>query len=357
MYSNSAVTKPPKVSVIVPVYNVEQYLRECIDSVLNQTFIDFELILVDDGSSDNCGIICDEYSVFDNRIKVIHKKNGGLSDARNAGLSFANGEYIYFLDGDDWIKDVLLERAVGCIKYKYDLVVFNNYISYSGDNQENVSHLTGIFDFCDESFNSIEFFIGRFLLSKLGWSMWNRLFNREIIELNSIRFADNNKIFLEDLFFSCCYYPYVKRIVSIQDRLFYYRQRSDSIMHTDGEGVNFNRINELGKELLSYYRNHPECNSYIEVFPQIYFKIFYNCLTSTAKVHEVGLKATYHLVIDDIQDKSFFREQMKALLSQRCVSDRPEDKKSLSEMKTYARFFLSGNIIEFKFRNRLNGLS
>ncbi|MEE0875144.1 MAG: hypothetical protein UIH27_17000, partial [Ruminococcus sp.] len=85
--------------------------------------------------------------------------------------------------------------------------------------------------------------------------------------------------------------------------------------------------------------------------------IFYNCLTSTAKVHEVGLKATYHLVIDDIQDKSFFREQMKALLSQRCVSDKPEDKKSLSEMKTYARFFLSGNIIEFKLRNRLNGLS
>jgi len=90
----------PKISIIVPVYKVEPYLRKCIDSILAQTFTDFELILVDDGSPDGCGKICDEYAKKDNRILVIHKSNGGLSSARNAGLEIAKGEYIGFVDSD-----------------------------------------------------------------------------------------------------------------------------------------------------------------------------------------------------------------------------------------------------------------
>lgn len=104
----------PKISVIVPVYKVEQYIHRCIDSILNQTFADFELILVDDGSPDNCGKICDEYARKDCRIHVIHKKNGGLSDARNAGIewTFSNSdsEWIVFIDSDDWIHPVMLEK-------------------------------------------------------------------------------------------------------------------------------------------------------------------------------------------------------------------------------------------------------
>ena len=90
------------VSIIVPIYNVEVYIRECIDSILAQTYPDFELILVDDGSPDDCGRICDEYAESDRRIIVIHKKNGGLTSARNAGLSKASGEWIMHVDGDDW---------------------------------------------------------------------------------------------------------------------------------------------------------------------------------------------------------------------------------------------------------------
>ena len=91
------------ISVIVPVYNVEKYLEKCIDSILSQTFKNFEIILVDDGSTDSCGIICDEYERLDNRVKVIHKINGGLSSARNSGLEIASGEYVAFVDSDDWI--------------------------------------------------------------------------------------------------------------------------------------------------------------------------------------------------------------------------------------------------------------
>ncbi|MBQ7751480.1 MAG: glycosyltransferase family 2 protein [Clostridia bacterium] len=98
-----------KISVIVPVYNVEPYLRRCVDSILNQTFSDFECILVDDGSPDGCPAICDEYAEKDSRVKVIHKKNGGLSDARNVGLDKANGKYVSFIDSDDWIHPQMLE--------------------------------------------------------------------------------------------------------------------------------------------------------------------------------------------------------------------------------------------------------
>ena len=92
-------------SIIVPVYNVEKYLRECIDSILCQTFTDFELILVDDGSKDESGKICDEYAEKDNRIKVIHKENGGQSTARNCGVKESSGKYIVFLDSDDFISE------------------------------------------------------------------------------------------------------------------------------------------------------------------------------------------------------------------------------------------------------------
>lgn len=104
----------PQVSFIVPVYKVEPYIHRCIDSILNQTFTDFELILVDDGSPDNCGAICDEYAVMDNRIHVIHQKNGGLSAARNAGIdwvfSHSDSEWLTFVDSDDWIHPGMLER-------------------------------------------------------------------------------------------------------------------------------------------------------------------------------------------------------------------------------------------------------
>lgn len=93
----------PQISVVVPVYNVEQYIRQCIDSILQQTFNDFELILVDDGSPDFCPQICEEYALKDRRVRVIHKKNGGLSDARNAGIDVAEGEYITFIDSDDLV--------------------------------------------------------------------------------------------------------------------------------------------------------------------------------------------------------------------------------------------------------------
>lgn len=113
------------ISIIVPIYNVEQYLPRCIDSLIRQTYRNIEIILVDDGSPDSCGEICEEYSKKDNRIKVIHKQNGGLSDARNAGLDIAQGDYLLFVDSDDWIEDETCETVLKfAIENKADIVPF-----------------------------------------------------------------------------------------------------------------------------------------------------------------------------------------------------------------------------------------
>ena len=108
-----------KISVIIPVYNVEKYLDKCIMSVINQSYKNLEIIIVDDGSTDNSRVLCDKYAKIDNRIKVFHKKNGGLSDARNFGLKHATGEFIAFLDSDDWVdKDLYKILYDNIFKYK-----------------------------------------------------------------------------------------------------------------------------------------------------------------------------------------------------------------------------------------------
>ena len=114
------------ISVIVPVYNVEPYLRQCIDSILNQTYTDFELILVDDGSTDRCPEICDKYKEKDDRVRVLHKTNGGLSDARNHGIDIANGDYITFIDSDDMVSKDYLEVLIQSLKSK---MIFRSLIS------------------------------------------------------------------------------------------------------------------------------------------------------------------------------------------------------------------------------------
>ena len=115
----------PELSVIVPVYKAEKYIHKCVDSILDQTFKDFELLLVDDGSPDQCGMICDAYATQDPRVKVIHKPNGGVSEARNVGLNRSQGNYISFIDPDDWVEpDMFQDTIAFCAKNRVDIVCF-----------------------------------------------------------------------------------------------------------------------------------------------------------------------------------------------------------------------------------------
>ena len=127
----------PKISVIVPIYKVEVYINKCIDSIINQSYKNIEVILVDDGSPDKCGEIANIYSKKDSRVKVIHKENGGLSDARNCGMKYATGEYVLFVDSDDWISEEMIDTLVSiAIETNADIVqsafyyAYENYLLY-----------------------------------------------------------------------------------------------------------------------------------------------------------------------------------------------------------------------------------
>ena len=123
----------PLISVIVPVYKVEKYIHKCVDSILTQTFPDFELFLVDDGSPDNCGKICDEYAEKDNRVIVIHKENGGLSDARNVAIDRAKGDYLTFIDSDDYVSENHLETMYNALTETDSDIAIANITSFSED--------------------------------------------------------------------------------------------------------------------------------------------------------------------------------------------------------------------------------
>ena len=339
MNTKKSFQELPEVSVIIPVYRVEDYINQCVDSVLSQTFKDFEIILVDDGSTDNCGAICDEYIKYDERIKVIHKSNGGLSDARNAGLELAAGKYIYFLDSDDWINENLLEIVIAYIREGYDLVAFNSYWAEIDGNSAKITHLSAMFEI-DDDLSRNEFYIGTFLLSKIGWSAWDRVFKRSIIEDNGIRFVDNNKIFLEDLYF-----------ISLDDRLLYYRQRENSILHTEKTEVNFNRINELAKAVYCYYKNHDDCDGLLSIFPQIYFRILFNYLVSYRNNQTMELVRT--IMLNDVSDKEFMIDQLKQIKKQPYISEKAYSKKKFYEMKSNATFLINNNSAMYKLRNKI----
>ena len=169
----------PLLSVIIPVYNVQAYLNRCVDSVLAQTYPNLEIILVDDGTKDECDRICDAYAVADSRIRVIHKENGGLSSARNAGLDVATGEYIAFLDSDDWVEPDAYETMLNCMK-KYDvkLVCAGRYDvkSETGEKKK------GLCPKKEERMSGEEM-VGRlFLWDGCDSSAWDKLYHYSLLE-------------------------------------------------------------------------------------------------------------------------------------------------------------------------------
>lgn len=176
-----------KITVIVPVYKVEKYIRLCIDSILNQTYKNLEIILVDDGSPDLSGKICDEYSDNNKQIKVIHKENGGLSDARNTGLLKATGDYIVFVDSDDIIKSTMIEQLYSCIKKYNAKVAMCPFIEVSNDGKEIKEFKDGdSFKFIGREESLYKYFEG-YENASLYTVAWNKIYKTSLF--NNIKFT------------------------------------------------------------------------------------------------------------------------------------------------------------------------
>ena len=242
----------PKISIIVPVYKVEKYLHECINSILEQTFKEFELILIDDGSPDNSGKICDEYAQKDKRIKVIHKKNGGPSSARNMGIKISKGEYIGFVDSDDTIEIDMYEKMYNIGVKRNAEIVVSGYVelnSFTGSIQQALTPL-GNKKFIEgnEIKESLESLLSQNKI--LGYaSMCNKLYKRSYIINNNLLINEKIKI-AEDFCFNLVAISGATRICAINEPLYKYRRiNSESIMNKK-EGSFYLRL-EARKELLN----------------------------------------------------------------------------------------------------------
>lgn len=223
----------PKVSIIVPIYNVEKYLDRCMESLLNQTLKDIEIIMVDDGSPDNCPKKCDDYAKKDGRIKVVHKKNAGLGLARNSGLEVATGEYVAFVDSDDFTDIDAYRSLYDKAQETHADVVYAGFIMQNSDQTESECFVL------DKEWkgNEIIGFLKSLIFDTLPdketiWmSVWNGIYKREIIEKNNIRFLSEREYLSEDVLFHTMLLPLCEKIVCIPKTFYHYCYNGTSLTH------------------------------------------------------------------------------------------------------------------------------
>lgn len=242
-----------KISVIVPVYKVEEYIDTCVNSIINQTFDDLEIILVDDGSPDRCGEICDQYAEKDSRIKVIHKANGGLSDARNVGFEASSGEYISFIDSDDYIQPTMLQKLYeACLNH--DLKMAGCDFFYIFDNSDDViSGSSGL----TEVISAEEFFLRVIDTQKfLEMTAWNKLYHRSLFE-SGVRYP-KGKLF-EDQGTTYRFVFQNEKIAHISEPLYAYRKQRAGAITSQNYSTRENDRIEMTSQMVDYVKkNHPK---------------------------------------------------------------------------------------------------
>ncbi|MRH42698.1 glycosyltransferase [Aquibacillus halophilus] len=257
-----------KVSIIVPIYKVEKYIHRCIESILHQTYSNLEIILIDDGSPDNCGEIVDQYAEQDDRIKVLHKKNGGLSDARNHGMKLVTGEFTMFVDSDDWLETLMIERQVNyCVKYRADAVQSAFYYAYDdlllydnrhyeqGDNHIVLDNKTLMYELV--------------INEKVKNFAWGKLYRTVLIK--DIPFKE--AVLFEDVFWAHQVMHHITTYVMIHQPLYYYYQRDDSIV------ANYTPRN------LDIIKGLKERHSFLEKYHSDLKNESYKVITKTCLIH------------------------------------------------------------------------
>ena len=238
----------PMVSIIVPIYNAEQYLRRCVDSILNQEYTDYELLLVNDGSTDASGDICEEYRDRDPRVIVIQKENTGVSDSRNRALDRARGKYLQFLDSDDWITPDATRLFVRAAEeYGCDMVISDFYrvvgerLSPKGDIEEE-GVLTREEFAAHMMENPADFYYG---------VLWNKLYRRDIVEEHNLR-MDTDINWCEDFMFNLEYIRYAKVFYALHAPIYYYVKRKGSLA---SQGINISKTVKMKLNVFEYYNN------------------------------------------------------------------------------------------------------
>ncbi len=301
------------ISIIIPVYKVEKYLEKCIESVLKQTYTNLQVILVDDGSPDNCGKICDEYAKKDSRIEVIHKVNGGLSDARNVGIAKAKGKYIGFVDSDDYIKEDMYEILINLIKeYDADVSICNLYDVIEGKeyirNKEN-----GI-----KEYNRIDILKEVLLDKNIQSYAWNKLYKKELF--NEIKYPIGKKY--EDIGTTFYIFEKCNKVVVTSKPEYYYLKRADSLVNNVIESTVLDYTEIIIQRYLYTQKNIEELRKYNNYYLAKTLITAHNdieLLGSISEKMQEKYKELYNLAFDILKnnkkdiDELFNDEQKKVI--------------------------------------------
>lgn len=316
------------ISIIVPIYNVEKYIKKCIGSLIDQTYKKIEILLIDDGSPDKCGIICDEFAEKDDRIKVIHQTNGGLSDARNTGLNESKGKYIVFVDSDDYVEKKYVELL-------YKTIIKNNVqISQCGINKffndTNAKERIGYEQ--NLSINSKQMMLDLYDGKWENIVVWNKMYSKKLFE--NIRFP-KGKIH-EDEFTTYKLLFLSNEIAIISDCLYNYRQTNESIM---GKKYNIKRLDVIDamQERLEFYKEKKDDELY---------KITYLCYLN-------NIKRAYFRVKENIKDSNEIQENLKKIYKEKSIKFLKEYNVNFDKKIKICLFYKIPNIayIEFLFKN------
>ena len=316
----------PKVSVIVPIYNVEKYLNRCIDSILNQTFTDFELILVDDGSPDRSGKICDEYAEKDDRVKVIHKQNGGVSAARNTGIDEAVGEYIMFVDSDDYIDSMMLQVM---FSEKSEDVILSGlkYVDMDGnlikEYKENEFSAIGQNLFIEEYYIDMN---KKCILN----GPYNKLFKRSIIKENNIKFNESISI-CEDGLFVVNFLQHCKTFSNINEAYYNYVQYAQGSLMSKYNANAFNACELLynakikfininnKKDILKSEIDNEILRLFISFFSQIYSRSDMNFADKYNAAKNAIKNKTFKMLLNNSNENKPKIKLMKIAIKLKCI--------------------------------------
>ena len=340
----------PLASVIIPVYNTEAYLEQCVQSVQGQTYSNLEIILVDDGSTDGSGALCDRLALLDARVRVIHQKNSGVSAARNAALDAARGVYIYFADSDDWVKETLVEETVATMERTgYDICTWgHDIVQENGDSVYGGRWREKLFQFSTPA--AKRKFLCRWVMTgRLDWSVWSRVFRRETIEEHGLRFSTEQTIF-EDLDFVFRYLAVCRNLYYIPKSFYCYRQRESSALHA-------NSLQVWTVNTLSMVRRQNRILSDVPVFQPFYIYggtvlavLLDNFVKDQPLEQGLALAASY---LRSTEDWDYLQEQARLGTTHRAAILRACGLRLGERVYGFYQYLLTSNPADYRRANRL----
>lgn len=319
---NQMINTNPLVSIIIPVYNVERYLNECIESCINQTFKNLEIILINDGSTDSSPEICERYSNVDNRIKIVHKENGGLSSARNEGLRLVKSDYIIFLDSDDWIELNTVELALNAMEEtKSDIVFWNYNKRYLNKDEVSIySNSDYLVELSGKDLKKIKRRILGLINNELSnptktdafISAWGKLYKTELIKENNLEFLPTQIVGSEDAPFNIFAFHYAQKICYLPFALNNYRMYNESSLTKHHQNTLFPRFKNLYFHLEEFIDNHNLNEEYNEALKNRFALSLINC---TLSITSKNFKASF------LEKRKAVKEILSDSLYQNCLKN------------------------------------